>query len=62
MAGASTCPGDDELAGFLARTISAVVRRAIEEHLDPCARCREVVGHLAATQPSPRARGAAAPR
>lgn len=49
MAGAATCPRDDELARFLSAAVDPAVRRAIEAHLDPCARCREVIGHLAAT-------------
>jgi hypothetical protein len=44
----SLCPGDDDLAGFLARAIEPAACGAIEAHLDRCGRCREVIGHLAA--------------
>ena len=49
MAGTAICPGDDDLAGFLARSVEPAACQAIESHLDSCARCREAIGHLAAT-------------
>lgn len=48
---AASCPDDDELAGFLDRTLSAERTRVLEDHFDACALCRELAFMLAGIDP-----------
>ncbi|NVB81106.1 MAG: hypothetical protein HOV81_22105 [Kofleriaceae bacterium] len=48
---AASCPDDDELAGFLDHALSAERTRALEEHFDACALCRQLAFMLAGIDP-----------
>src|SRR5688572_12294193 len=45
------CPADDALAAFVDGAVDAAARQAIEAHVDGCAACRAVIGHVGATTP-----------